>query len=63
MLLISDFYFAIATQNCHVKNNCHVKHIQVPSNLLHTNLLRSIKHTKVFLQNSSETPRTAETHS
>ena len=50
------FYFAIATQNCHVKNNCHVKHIQVPSNLLHTNLLCPINTPKFSCKTALKHP-------
>lgn len=52
----SGFYFAIATQNCHVKNNCHVKHIQVPSNLLHTNLLCPINTPKFSCKTALKHP-------
>lgn len=44
------FYFAIATQNC------HVKHIQVPSNLLHTNLLCPINTPKFSCKTALKHP-------
>ena len=42
--------------HCHVKNNCHVKHIQVPSNLLHTNLLCPINTPKFSCKTALKHP-------